>query len=314
MESELLYREIPLESTGSSESEHGVYIAYILIISIMIVYVTVGTWMERRKCGFGHETGVVILIGFIIGLILHLFGDNIATEFHPTVLFDFGLPFILYTAGYNMRRRRFFDDINNITMFGILSTVVCFIVLSMTTIGIFKAGWITKYEQSPDGSWTTAEVDMPTIEITLLCAMLCSSDIIAAVSLVKYKEYPKIFSILLGEGLWNDAVAVVLAQSAEKLVEDHKTYSLGTIGAMIGNFFYLSLVSAAIGVAGGLLSGLMTKYFRFLTRNSVHETFLLISIAFLVYYIADLLKMSGIISIIVTSVMQAQYAWYNLSP
>ena len=37
-------------------------------------------------------------------------------------------------------------------------------------------------------------------------------------------------------------------------------------------------------------------------------------IAFLVYYIADLIKMSGIISIIVTAVMQAQYAWYNLSP
>ena len=83
---------------------------------------------------------------------------------------------------------------------------------------------------------------------------------------------------------------------------------------MIGTFFYLSLVSALIGLIGGLLSGLMTKYFRFLTRNSVHETFLLISIAFLTYYIADLFEMSGIISIIVTSVMQAQYSWYNLSP
>lgn len=83
---------------------------------------------------------------------------------------------------------------------------------------------------------------------------------------------------------------------------------------MIGNFFLLSLVSALIGLAGGLISGLMTKHFRFLTRNSVHETFLLITIAFLTYYIADLLKMSGIISIIVTSVMQAQYSWYNLSP
>ena len=155
---------------------------------------------------------------------------------------------------------------------------------------------------------------MPPIEISLLCAMLCSSDIIAAVSLVKYKEYPKIFSILLGEGLWNDAVAVVLAQSAEKLVHKHQSWSMSTVGILIGNFFYLSLVSALIGLFGGLLSGLMTKHFRFLTRNSVHETFLLIMIAFLSYYIADLLKMSGIISIIVTSVMQAQYSWYNLSP
>jgi NhaP-type Na+/H+ or K+/H+ antiporter len=178
----------------------------------MLVYVTVGTCMERRKCGFGHETGVVILIGIAVGAILDVAGDKMSTEFNPVVLFDFGLPFILYTSGYNMRRRRFFDDINNITMFGVLSTVVCFILLSLATILAFEWGWIYKFEEKQsDGTWTHSQVTMPPIEITLLCAMLCSSDIIAAVSLVKYKEYPKIFSILLGEGLWNDAVAVVLA-------------------------------------------------------------------------------------------------------
>ena len=83
---------------------------------------------------------------------------------------------------------------------------------------------------------------------------------------------------------------------------------------MIGNFFFLSLVSALIGLAGGIVSGLMTKHFRFMTKNSVHETFFLATIAFLSYYLADLFEMSGIISIIVTSVMQAQYSWYNLSP
>ena len=41
----------------------------------MLVYVTVGTCMERRKCGFGHETGVVILIGIAVGAILNVAGD-----------------------------------------------------------------------------------------------------------------------------------------------------------------------------------------------------------------------------------------------
>ena len=297
------------------EEEKTVYIAYILLLSIMLVYVTAGTWMERRKCAFGHETGVVIILGICIGAILDIVGDKVSTEFNPVVLFDFGLPFILYAAGYNMRRRRFFDDINNITMFGVLSTVVCFIILSVTTIAIFNLGWVYKFEEKQsDGSWTHSMVTMPSIEISLLCAMLCSSDIIAAVSLVKYKEYPKIFSILLGEGLWNDAVAVVLAQSAEKLVTKNQTYTFQTVGLMIGNFFFLSLVSALIGLAGGIVSGLMTKHFRFMTKNSVHETFFLATIAFLSYYLADLFEMSGIISIIVTSVMQAQYSWYNLSP
>ena len=136
--------EVPyvFERTSSAEHEEeeheeAIYIAYIVLICIMITYVTVGTWMEKKKCGFGHETGVVILISLTVGYILHLCGDNIATQFSPVVLFDFGLPFILYSAGYNMRRRRFFDDINNITMFGILSTVVCFIVLSLTTVAVF---------------------------------------------------------------------------------------------------------------------------------------------------------------------------------
>lgn len=82
---------------------------------------------------------------------------------------------------------------------------------------------------------------------------------------------------------------------------------------MIGQFFILSTVSAMIGFVFGLLTGLVTKYCRFLTRNPVQETFALILFAFMSYYVADMFKYSGIISIIVTAVLQAQYSWYNLS-
>lgn len=66
----------------------------------------------------------------------------------------------------------------------------------------------------------TEPFELTTFEILLLCAQLCSSDIIAAVSLVKYAKYPRIFSLLLGEGLWNDAVAVVLSDTMLKFVEE----------------------------------------------------------------------------------------------
>ena len=139
-------------SEGEEEhDEKAIYISYILLLSIMVIYVVMGTWMERRKCGFGHETGVVILIGIVIGAILEECGDTISTEFNPVVLFDFGLPFILYAAGYNMRRRRFFDDINNITMFGVLSTVVCFVLLSLGTVAIFDWGWVYKFSGEDGG-------------------------------------------------------------------------------------------------------------------------------------------------------------------
>ncbi len=40
--------------------------------------------------------------------------------------------------------------------------------------------------------------------------MLCSSDVIAAISIVKYEEQPKLFSIIFGEGIVNDAIALIL--------------------------------------------------------------------------------------------------------
>ena len=93
------------------------YLAYILLLTIMVVYVVSDTFMERRKCGFGHATGIVILLGIAIAAIIDAYGNEVMVSFNPHVLFDFGLPIILYAAGFNMRRRRFFDNINNITMF-----------------------------------------------------------------------------------------------------------------------------------------------------------------------------------------------------
>ena len=39
---------------------------------------------------------------------------------------------------------------------------------------------------------------------------MTGSDIIAAVTLVKVDEQPTLFSIILGEGLFNDVVVIIL--------------------------------------------------------------------------------------------------------
>lgn len=52
--------------------------------------------------------------------------------------------------------------------------------------------------------------DLDLASILYMCAILSSSDIIAAVTLVSEEEQPKLFSIILGEGLFNDAVAIIL--------------------------------------------------------------------------------------------------------
>lgn len=48
------------------------------------------------------------------------------------------------------------------------------------------------------------------MEILLLCSLLCASDVVAAISIVKYEEQPKLYSIIFGEGITNDAVCIIL--------------------------------------------------------------------------------------------------------
>lgn len=133
----------------SSEHEgplHGFAFQMILALN-MFLYIVLGSWIEKSGgCGFGHETGAVILTGTIVSGIFY--ATDLTPEefaFSPKFLFEIGLPLILFSAGYNMRRRRFFENFSNITIFGVLSTLTTFIVLALLTWLMFKQGAVTKY-------------------------------------------------------------------------------------------------------------------------------------------------------------------------
>ena len=52
--------------------------------------------------------------------------------------------------------------------------------------------------------------ELSIVEILLMCSLMCSSDVVAAVSIVKYEQQPKLFSVIFGEGVTNDAVGIIL--------------------------------------------------------------------------------------------------------
>lgn len=106
-----------------------------------------------------------------------------------------------------MKRNKFFENLKSISKFGLLATVLTFIFYSCFTKLLFVYGELEKYDPKTGESkpW-----NMNFTDIMLICSILCSSDIIAAVTIIKYEEQPKLFSIILGEGLANDAVAIIL--------------------------------------------------------------------------------------------------------
>lgn len=95
--------------------------------------------MEHRKYMFGHETGFAILVGFLISLIAWFTGIeelNDDLKFNGTIFFYICLPPIIFASGFNMRRKRFFENIGYIMIFGIFGTIITFIVFSAITWGV----------------------------------------------------------------------------------------------------------------------------------------------------------------------------------
>jgi NhaP-type Na+/H+ or K+/H+ antiporter len=60
------------------------------------------------------------------------------------------------------------------------------------------------------------------MEIMLVSSLMCSSDVLAAITIIKYEEQPRLFSLVFGEGIVNDAVAIIMFNTVASFIsEDH---------------------------------------------------------------------------------------------
>jgi sodium/hydrogen exchanger-like protein 6/7/sodium/hydrogen exchanger 8 len=185
-----------------------------LFLLLLLSYSVIGSWVETNHPPVGHETCIVLIIGGIASLIIYIVENSTSkeilvnsTSFNEHIFFEILLPMILFAAGFNMRRRKFFENFGNIAMFGIFSTLFAFIIFSFATWLLMKADFVKQYDPVT-GEWEA--FTLTTIDCVVVGALLCSSDIIAAISLVKYESEPRLFSLIFGEGIFNDAVAIIL--------------------------------------------------------------------------------------------------------
>lgn len=121
----------------------------VMIIFVMLMlYVILGTFMEIKETPFGHETGVALVLGLIISAIVHfgITNSDIELKFSGEIFFYVCLPPIIFASGFNMRRRRFFQNIGYVLLFGIFGTILTFFVFSGLTILATKGDFITAYK------------------------------------------------------------------------------------------------------------------------------------------------------------------------
>lgn len=152
------------------------------------------------------------------------------------------------------------------------------------------------------------------LEILLMCSLLCSSDVVAAVSLIDSSEQPKLFAVVFGEGVTNDAVSIILFNTVLKQFSSPSDAGQVAQGFnILLDFFGLGIASVLVGIAYAVLVSLLIKYFHSLTRNSVVECAMILLNGYLAYVTAEILELSGIIALLTAGITMAQYTWYSLS-
>ena len=109
---------------------------YVILLCTMLFFFTSAALVEKYKPKFGHQTSFTIIVGIIISVILYACLGNSREglyEFKQGAFFDFLLPPIILNSGFNMRRKKFFQNLGNVAIFGLGVTFVCFTIFSMAT-------------------------------------------------------------------------------------------------------------------------------------------------------------------------------------
>ena len=221
-------QEIPkkVSSVSSSLSYKGV-----VAIIILIFYTIAAPVFQKLNFHYLHESGICMIVGTIIALLSKYLGnandslDNFVT-FDDEMFFNIVLPPIIFAAGYNLKKRAFFKYFFYIITFGIFGTIISFGAVSTLIYYSNKLNFFSPFHLNSK-------------LILLFSSVIASTDTVAAMTFIKEDQMPKLFSILFGEGVLNDAVCIVLYRILLNFDFENKSFNFITILSIVGSFLMM---------------------------------------------------------------------------
>ena len=159
-EQTLPFTEADSNAPGHSAegTEHTVFNAgLIIVLLLLMVYMIFEAYKHKAGIVFGHEASLVCLTGLAVSACAQWQGT---TEFHNLMSFNddlffyFVLPPIVFSSGFNMYRKKFFANIKNIVLFGVIGTFIAFGTFSGLTILYCKKFGLKQFTYDHDqGVW-----------------------------------------------------------------------------------------------------------------------------------------------------------------
>ncbi|KAG7393422.1 hypothetical protein PHYPSEUDO_009626 [Phytophthora pseudosyringae] len=278
----------------------------LLFVIILGMCIVCAYLIKEYRFYYLPESGAAMLVGMIVGVCARLFYPSRKEmeflRFNKILFYFLLLPPIIFEAGYSLHRKRFFDNFNTILLYAVLGTVVSTFVIGYLTYYAGKLGWIGIDSSSP-------------LEALLFGALISAVDPVATLSILGNPELnldPLLYSLVFGESVLNDAVAIVLFNTFLKFEESQSEFTSGAAASLMMEFTLISLGSVACGVFTGLACAYMCKNSN-IKGYPAYEITLLFLYAYGSYALAEVMKLSGIMSLFFCGIIMAHYNSYNLS-
>ncbi|KAF6089396.1 solute carrier family 9 member A8 [Phyllostomus discolor] len=296
------------EQAQQEEQSSGMTIFFsLLVLAICIILVHL---LIRYRLHFLPESVAVVSLGILMGAVIKIIEfkklANWKEEemFRPNMFFLLLLPPIIFESGYSLHKGNFFQNIGSIILFSVFGTAISAFVVGGGIYFLGQADVISKLNMTDSFAFGS---------------LISAVDPVATIAIFNALHVDPVLNMLVfGESILNDAVSIVLTNTAEGLTRKNMSDVSGwqTFLQALGYFLKMFFGSAALGTLTGLISALISFVLKHidLRRTPSLEFGMMIIFAYLPYGLAEGISLSGIMAILFSGIVMSHYTHHNLSP
>eukprot|EP00842_Homolaphlyctis_polyrhiza_P000321 jgi/Hompol1/128/HPOL_005240-RA len=283
-------------------SEHDMFIRVMLMLAMITAAMNLAHFLKHKNFTYLGESAVFILFGLLISAIwtsMSYDPKNTAIRLDSGFFSLVLLPPIIFEGGFNLQRKSFFNNIIPI--------------LSLSLIGAFYSTFITSIimwafsQLVSDNGWTV-------IESLVFGALISSTDPVTVLSLLPSSVDRRLYMLIFGESALNDAVAIILYRFFTGLQAEASDLGVLPFFISVIASFGVFLGSFCVGVIVAMIFAKITKHVWIEGyEGAIYEMIMLFIFAYSSYLLAEVLGLTGIISIFFCGIAMSHYAYSNLT-
>ncbi|KFU92651.1 Sodium/hydrogen exchanger 9, partial [Chaetura pelagica] len=234
--------------------------------------------------------------------------------FDPSIFFNILLPPIIFHAGYSLKKRHFFRNLGSIVTYAFLGTAISCIIIGLIMYGFVKAMVHIGLLKGSEFHFT---------DCLFFGSLMSATDPVTVLAIFHELHVDTdLYTLLFGESVLNDAVAIVLTYSISiySPKENPNAFDAAALFQSVGNFLGIFAGSFAMGSSYAVVTALISFMVYHLTKFTklcefpMLETGLFFLLSWSAFLSAEAAGLTGIVAVLFCGVTQAHYTYNNLSP